>query len=265
MSPYVGIATEREASQTGAQTIERGIGLLKLVALQGSEGARLLDLSGAAGLARPTVHRMLQRLCAERMLTQDARSKRYFLGSLLYELGLAAPSPVRRMDRMRPVLKDLATSTGDTAYLVMRSGDEAVCLNIEEGSFPIRARTFEVGARRPLGIGAAGLALLAAFPPGDSKALIRSNLDAMLRYRLTEARLLERVEHARAQGWAFSEGTITEGVSGAAVVVPSQATVPYMAISVAAISSRMPPSRMPRLRKELELTARRLAAIEAMG
>ena len=53
-----------------------------------------------------------------------------------------------------PALERLAHRTQDTVYLVARVGDEIVCLDAREGSFPIKALTLNVGDRRPLGIGA---------------------------------------------------------------------------------------------------------------
>ncbi len=248
---------------TGAQSIERAVLLLRHVAKRGPGGARLLDLATDTGLSRPTAHRILKRLCSERLLTQDGE-RRYALGSLLYEFGLAAPSPIRRLDRMRPLLRDLAVETADTAYLVMRSGDEAVCLHIEEGSFPIRARTFEMGARRPLGMGAAGLALLAAQPRSEAREIGARNLDSLKRGQLSEAMVLDRLDAARADR-AVSQGTITEGVTGVAVAVPSQVGAPYLAVSVAAISARIPDTRLDSLCQCLQRTARRLAGIEALN
>src|SRR5690606_15345907 len=84
-----------DASTPGAQTVERAVALLRLVAAHGPLGARLLDLAAESGIQRPTVHRLLRQLQKDRLLTQDALTKRYHLGVLLYELGLAAPSPVR--------------------------------------------------------------------------------------------------------------------------------------------------------------------------
>lgn len=246
------------------QSVGRAATLLRLVASHGVAGARLLDLAEKSGIARPTVHRILKRLCDERLLTQDGTSKRYILGSLMFELGLAARTPVRRLERMRQPLEALAETTGDTVYLVMRTGDEAVCLHVAESNSPIRTRTFEVGARRPLGTGAAGLALLAALPESDAEAVIERNADRLERLGLDQGILLERVVRARAGG-AISNGSITPGVTGVAVAIPAQAGNPYLAISVGAVSARMPEARINSLWKSLNTTARRLAVIEASG
>ena len=253
----------RGSMKAGSQSVQRATTLLRLVATHGLEGVRLLDVANESGLTRPTAHRLLKQLCAEGLLTQGG-GRRYLLGPLLYELGLAAPSPIRRIDRMRPRLQSLAMQTGDTAYLVLRSGDEAVCLHLEEGSFPIRARTFEVGARRPLGMGAAGLALLAALPRQDALATMERNTESLSRQGLTPAVVTQRLALAR-PGFAVSQGTITEDVTGIAAVVPTQVGSPYLAVSVAAISSRIPNHRFSALQRALVATARQLAAIEASG
>ncbi|GAA5233214.1 IclR family transcriptional regulator [Verticiella sediminum] len=256
-------AGEPTEASAGAQSVERAMELLRLVAMHGHTGARLLDLASRSGVARPTVHRILKRLCAERALAQEPSTKRYFLGPLLYEFGLATPSPVKRIDRLRPVLKRLADATDDTAYLTMRSGDEVVCVAIEEGAFPIRARTFELGARRPLGIGAAGLALLAALPRAELSEVLERNEAALTRSGLDGSIIERRAEQARVDGYAVSNGLITPGVTGIGFAIPSAAGYPYLAISIAAISSRMQEDRIGMLVKQCRLAARQIGALEA--
>lgn len=249
----------------GVQTVGRAVMLLRLIASRGAAGARLLDIAVESGLQRPTVHRLLRQLRKDRLLTQDPLTKRYHLGVLLYELGLAAPTPIRRLDRMRPLLRTLAASTEDSVYLTMRSGDEVVCLACEEGSFPIRVRTFEVGVRRPLGVGAAGLALLAALPEAEMRAMMTRNAESVKRHDLSVPQLEARVLDAHARGYALSVGTIAEGVTGLAACVPTLAGAPYLSVSVAAISSRMPQERYAALHKDITRITKQLATIQEAG
>jgi len=51
--------------------------------------------------------------------------------------------------------------SGDTVFLVIRQGDYCLCLHREEGHFPVKVFTTDVGGRRLLGLGAGGLALIA--------------------------------------------------------------------------------------------------------
>ena len=48
-----------------------------------------------------------------------------------------------------------------SAVLSLPSGIESLCIDVEEGTYPIRANYLRVGSRRPLGVGAGSLALLA--------------------------------------------------------------------------------------------------------
>ncbi len=246
-------------SGSGAQAVERTVALLRLVASSGSRGMRLLELTEASRLARPTVHRILKALQSEGLVQQEASTKHYRLGPTMYEFGLAAPSPIERLDDLRPVLRELASATEDTAYLVIRNGDEAICLAIEEGAYPIRARTFEIGARRPLGMGAAGLALLAALPNERTNDLIARKGHTLEKVGITSASLRKRVELTRSAGFALSEGTITDGVTGLAVVLPDEIGAPYLAVSVAAISARMPKPRHSELVSHLKQAANGLS------
>src|SRR5688572_20803962 len=97
-----------ETDHGGEQSLGRASTIMRLVAGGGSAGIRLLDLAVQSGIARPTVHRILKRLCSEGWLVQDRSSKRYCVGSLAFELGLAARAPSRRLDLIRPHLQALA-------------------------------------------------------------------------------------------------------------------------------------------------------------
>ena len=56
----------------------------------------------------------------------------------------------------------LAELTGNTAYLTIRSGYNAICFDRRLGSFPVQAVSVDTGMRRPLGTGASGIVLLAS-------------------------------------------------------------------------------------------------------
>ena len=89
-------------------------------------------------------------------------------------MGLAAARQFDIRGICRPVLQRLALRAGDTAYLIVRSSDEAVCIDLQEGPSPIRVVTLQVGSRRPLGVGAGGLAILAALPTAERQQVLRS-------------------------------------------------------------------------------------------
>src|SRR5574342_23026 len=107
---------------TGTQSIERALTLLREIAAHNRGGSRLLDLSTRTGLQRPTVHRMLKCLVAEGMVQQDADSHRYYLGSMVFELGLTAAPRFNLREICHPALARIADATGETVFLTQRSG-----------------------------------------------------------------------------------------------------------------------------------------------
>jgi DNA-binding IclR family transcriptional regulator len=148
------------------QSLGRAIELLRLISAEHTSGARLSDLVAASGLPQPTVHRLLRQMVEGGLVMQDAQ-RRYRLGHFAYELGLVASTHFHLRDQCAPHLGRISAETGDTAFLMVRSGADSFCLDRQSGSFPIQVLTVQVGKRRPLGIGGGGLALLSFMPRED--------------------------------------------------------------------------------------------------
>lgn len=134
------------------------------------------------GLPHPTVLRLLRHLTGLGMVAWDPATKIYRLGTLTFELGLAAAEHCDIRGLCGDSLDRLQAETQDTCYLTMRSGFDAVCIDRREGASPIRVLTLDIGSRRPLGVGAAGLAILDCLPEEEAETVIQaseSKLDAV--------------------------------------------------------------------------------------
>ena len=162
-----------DEGRTGTQMIHRCAKLLTLITTHNRLGMRLVDLYKAADLSRPTAHRILQALVTERLVRQDARSKKYYLGSLVYEMGLAAAPQFDLRDVSRPYLQRVAEATGDTVFLTIRSGFDGVCAARAEGAYPVKAFVTDVGRHRPLNVGGGAVALLSCLDVTRSSASTR--------------------------------------------------------------------------------------------
>src|SRR5256885_2045937 len=125
-------------SSSDAGSLKRGVAFLKLLATGGVRGCPLSELAEKSGVPHPSAHRILKQLIAERLVVHDAQTHRYRLGPLAFELGLAGSMLHDIRDLCEPAMAALSRETEDTAYLVVRSGFEAVCLHRLEGDFPIR-------------------------------------------------------------------------------------------------------------------------------
>src|SRR5687768_5800755 len=206
------IEATANARLTGTQSIERALTLLREIAAHNRGGSRLLDLATRTGLQRPTVHRMLKCLATESMVQQDADSHRYFLGPMVFELGLTATPRFNLRETCHPALTRIAEATGDTVFLTQRSGLDSVCLDRREGTFPIKTFTLEIGMRRPLGVGTGSLAILSALSEDEVRHVIASNAPRLPEYGLSPASLLAQVKSAQKRGYAVREMPSLAGV-----------------------------------------------------
>lgn len=239
-------ATENAAK--GTQAIERSIAVLRAIALRGRGGLRLADIARQTRLERPTVHRMLKCLCAEGILAQDADSRRYLLGPLLFELGLAATPQFSLRELCQATLTRIAERSGDTVFLSVRSGNDSVCIDRREGSFPIKALLLDIGTRRPLGAGASGIALLLPLAEETAAQIIEDNAARLLAYgNLSPSLLLDMLQRARKMGYALNDLMITPGAVSIGLPIKSRFGEPFAAIAIGAIESRMTPERQAEL------------------
>src|ERR671916_3405451 len=99
---------------SGTQSIERALTLMREIAAHNRSGPRLLDLASRTGLQRPTVHRMLKCLTLENMVQQDPETHRYYLGPMVFELGLTAAPRFNLREICHPSMMRIAEATGDT-------------------------------------------------------------------------------------------------------------------------------------------------------
>ncbi|NJM34889.1 MAG: helix-turn-helix domain-containing protein [Rhodomicrobium sp.] len=147
--------SDAESAEKGLhQNIGRATMVLSALAAHASEGMRLTDVVNATSLGKATIHRMLNGLVANGLVDHDKGSGRFFLSLKLISWALAAGDRFGLARLASPALASLSQRTQDTVYLSLRSGDEAVCIDRREGSFPIKTLTLRVGDRRPLGVGA---------------------------------------------------------------------------------------------------------------
>lgn len=249
----------RGRDAAGTQTIARAIDVIRQVASANGSGLRLADLARATGLSAPTAHRIASALVEGGLLRKDAVQRRYRLGDFAIGLGLLSDPMMRLRESCRPYLSRLAQETGDTAFLVLRSGADAVCIDRVEGSFPIRALTLEVGSCRPLGVGAAGLAILSSMSADERAAVYAQRREAIYAYeRLAIGELERQAGAAHQRGYAVSSGVVMPGVIGVGRVLRLPGTA-LAAISVAAISQRLDGARVEAV---AALLAREVAGIE---
>lgn len=193
----------------GAQSFARTMQLLRMVTANGRDGLRLVDATRQSGLTRSTAHRLMQALEHEGLVEQDPVTERYFPGIETYILGLAAEERFGIVDASLPFVAKLADLSGDTCLLHIRRGDVAACVAREEGRFPIRTHMAFPGDRRPLGVGAGGLAILSTLEDEEIQRFSDRKAAALqAEYQISPDMLIESVKETRLRGFAVNPGRV---------------------------------------------------------
>lgn len=247
----------------GTQAVARALSLLSLVGRGGAQGVGLAQLAVAAGLARPTARRLLLALGAARLIEQDPGSRRYHLGPETYLLASFAAERHGIAHHARDSMIRLARETGDTVLLTVAQDDHTLCLDRVEGDFPVRTHALTRGDRKPAGLGAGAMAMLAALPPSEGDALL-ARVAPLIGDRL--AALTEDLARARRLGHALNPGRVVAGSWGLGVAILWPDGRPAGALSIAAIENRMNAARQSELvaalHREAALIAARLTPLD---
>jgi len=241
--------------ETAVKTVDRIAILLRTLAGHGADGVSLSDVARTTGFGLATTHRLLTALGDVGFAFQDLKTRHYRLGAVVATLGRAAlQQDVAGL--ADEALARLAEATGDTVFASVREGLAAICIGRAIGHFPIRTLTLDVGDRRPLGVGAGSLALLAALPDAEVAAVIERNAAWLKDFDGFTADALRRlVGRTREQGYAFNDGLIVPAMNAIGVAVRGADGRPLLALSLAAIRDRMGPDRLGGLVERLKAEA----------
>lgn len=248
------------ALSVGAQAVDRALALLRAVGERGHDGVSTVELAVRHGLNRTTVHRLLQALARQGFI-ERADDGRYFLGAELVSVGRVASWRHNVLKGAGSVLPRLSARTGDTVFLSSMAGFDSLCIERQEGDFPIRTQVLWPGQRHPLGIGAGSLAMLAALPDATVAEVIAANEERVrAAYPRYEPEVLRRlVGEARAQGYAVNDGMIVEGSWAVGVAILNADGAPIASLSLSAVESRMGAARRTELAGVLQAEVARLA------
>lgn len=241
-------STERNTKvpDPGTGSISRLFALLRCLGQVAEGGEKVTQLAQAVGLSQPTTHRLLRGLVEEGMVEQDPRSKRYRLSLEFFALAARAGHSGNLRELVRPSLLRLSAALGDSLFLLARTGFDAICLDRSEGPYPIRTFTGDIGGRVALGVGQGSLAILAFLADEERETVIRYNLPRLQDFHLyDEVFLRAEIETVRQLGYAGRNTNVLPGMAGLAVPILDRNGHAVAALSVATLSDRLGPDRLP--------------------
>lgn len=248
-----------DSEASGPRILRRGLRILGVLRQAGAAGLHVVDIAREAGMQRSTVYRYLDVLADEGYAVRDEGAPRWRVA----EDGVApaADPHADALRHLRPVLRDISDVTGDSAFLICRAANDSLCLHREVGNYPVQVLAVTIGHRQPLGVGAAGLALLAALPEDETEQIVAQNARALRAYGgMTAEQMRRLVQNTRHRGWAVVGNAAVPGVLGVGVPVLDAAGYPRLAVSVSSLIGRMQAQRQ---RTIAELIRSRLARAQS--
>lgn len=232
---------EQPAEQPVARTprpepvpaLRRGLAVLMTLA------ARPGPISAAAvarhlGLPRSSVYELLGELAAAGFATHLVDRQRWGLGPAAFEIGSAylRSQPLEQV--AGPVLRRLADTTGATAHLGVLHGAETLYLARHRPPTGA-ALVSQVGVRLPASVTATGLAMLAALPQAQVRALFPepgafvTRTDRGVR---TLPQLRSRLAAVRRRGWSVEDSEVSPETASLAATVYDHNALPTAAVGL---------------------------------
>lgn len=203
----------RPGARDGAvQVLGKAAALLDRVAdEQEATAGRLADLVGEP---RSTVYRLLSSLQALELVEPGSHRGTYRLGLKLLRLGSAVIARFDERQAALPVMERIHQATGETVFLCVRRGDEAVCIERIDGR-RVQSLALRLGGSLPLHAGAAPTVLLAYEPREVWEQYVgRTGLEQLTpKTPVSRSAIFDRLDEVRRLGYAISDEDVTLGIA----------------------------------------------------
>jgi DNA-binding IclR family transcriptional regulator len=212
-------------------------------------------------LPRSSVYHLLKVLTDQGFVVHLPEERRYGLGVAAFELGSAytRQAPLQRVGR--PLLGRLVDSTTHNAHLAVLHGRDVLYL-LEERAPGRPPLVTDVGVRLPAQLTASGLAMLAALPSAQVRALFPSR-DAFVQRHGVGPVSLSALRHqlleVRQAGYAYEDGSVTPDFASVASAVLDHGGHPIAGIAVTFATRDMSPAGRETLAGQVARTAAELS------
>lgn len=181
-------------------------------------GLTVTRLAEQLAVDKSQMSRTLQALAEEGVVDRDPTTRAFRLGWRLFAWAARAGDQ-RLRSLAAPLLARLVGETGETVYLTVRQGTQALTVAAEYPDQALRVQGW-IGRAVPVASTASGRALLFDH---DEDALRELLTDAAWTARTAApasfAELLARLAEERSRGWAIAEEELEEGLTGIAAPV----------------------------------------------
>ncbi len=232
--------------------LRKAIAVLEAVA-QAQGPVTTKGLASTLTISPTTCYRILQTLVAHGWLRAGAN------GTFELSFGLVPLlRPLLRhellVETVREPLARLAKTTGLTAKLTVRQGDDAVTLH-SASSPKGTAITSRVGSVVPLPIGSSGAAFLAALKDDEVSRILDEAPDEVWRFQKRES-ALRRIREFRRQSYGFDHGSYQPHINTLSAPLHGHEGKLVGEVTLLGFPTDFDPAVRPALVRELQATTR---------
>jgi len=199
------------------EAIARGFDVIKSFA-RGKSVMSLSEVSSEAGLARPTVRRIL--ITLDELGYVRSVDGKFALTPRVLELGLSYFSEQSFWEACMPRLEELVASTHESSSLAQLDGSDVVY--VARAAVPkLVALSVRVGTRFPAAATSLGKVLLAALEKEELDAVLSqpSRAGLAVSVRLSRPELDDALAEVRNRGWALADQELAPAIRSIAVPV----------------------------------------------
>jgi IclR family KDG regulon transcriptional repressor len=167
-----------------------------------------------------TTYRYLEILMAKGFLAKDLVTKRIVVGPAIFRFAHAASSHMSLVNLASPHMEKLTVNSGETAFLYVVHGFDAICIGKTEARQGIRM-SLPLGSSLPLHAGASAKILLAYQDKAFLESLLKSKgLAKFTENTVTSPReLKQQLAEIRMRGYATSDSEANPGATAIAAPI----------------------------------------------
>jgi len=247
---------------TGSRAIHRALAILECFG-SGVREVGINDLAKTVGLSPSTVHRMVRALVDRGYLAQNEGSNRYVLGPTMIVLGQVTQR-LFGLDKVMPVLEEVARRYGEGATLGMRDGACIVVLAQVESTKQLRS-SHAPGSRLALHASSLGKAVLFASKSVGAEIRSIGKLTPLTpRTTVRKAELAAELALCARRGFAIDDEESVIGVRGVAVPVVARSGEVVAALGIEGPTPHLPDAWVQQIGKELVAWAGRIATVVSL-
>lgn len=210
------------------------------------DGCTLTEVAKASKLGTTVCHRILATLEHERLLDKDAATGRFRLGLGMLSMAYKVQSTHPLSRAAAPLVTEVVNRTQDIALLMVRDGDEVICIERKEGPFPVRASGTRIGTRLPMYCGGAPLAMLAFLSDEFiDRYLATYPMEKRTERTVTDPRQIRKeIERVRRRGYTVGNQDLFDYVVAIGVPIFAPDGTLLGSLSIGGVEQRYTPKRI---------------------